>query len=322
MSRETAVLYDAPGPRARRLTVIVSVVFTVLTIAGLYFFIYKPLDQQGQFSMVKWGPLIDPSNPYFTAVWERLRIGGIATLEAAGLGIVFSLIFGLVLAIFRLQLRSLATNRYARLPAPAGLAIRGITWLLNAVTRVCVEFFRGIPLIITIFFVWRLLGGGLGSLVVGLTIYNGIVIAEIIRSGMEGLPKGQREAAQAVGLSSLQTTRFVLLPQAIRIMLPALVSQIIVILKDTALGGVIIGYQEIIQVGRQLTQALPYETLNQESYNPIQIFAVIGVMFIIVNYALSKLAQYLEARMGRRTSGKLKMKSAGLTSAVTPGATP
>jgi glutamate transport system permease protein len=314
-----SVLYDEPGPRTRRLTLIVSIVFTILVIGGLYQFVYRPLAAQDQFSMIKWGPLIDPSNIYFDLVWARLQEGMIATLKAAGLAIVSSLVAGTLLAIFRLQLKALSDNRYQGLPSLVASGVRRLTWLLNLITRIIVEVFRGIPLVITIFFAWKLMTGAdaLWPLVVGLTIYNGIVIAEIVRSGMEGLPKGQREAAASIGLNSLQTTWLVLLPQAIRIMLPAIISQLVVILKDTALG-FIIGYQDLLAVSKQVVQALPLEALDQAYANPIQMYIVVGIMFLVVNYALSKLAQYLERRLSRRSSGRLAIKKAGLSSALSP----
>jgi glutamate transport system permease protein len=165
---------------------------------------------------------------------------------------------------------------------------------------VCVEVFRGLPVVITIFFVARGLPefgvtmDTLYYLVIGLTIYNSVVIAEILRSGMEGLPFGQREAAVSIGLSPAQTTFMILLPQAYRIMLPALISQLVVVLKDTSLG-FIISYEETLNVGKQIIGVLD---------NPIQVYFVIAVLFIIVNYSLSKLAQYIQRRLarGRKTA--------------------
>ena len=150
-------------------------------------------------------------------------------------------------------------------------------------------------MVITIFFVARLLPefgfdfDTLWYLVIGLTIYNGVVIAEILRSGMTGLPGGQREAASALGFSSLKTIRLILLPQAFRVMLPALISQLVVVLKDTSLG-FLISYEDLLQI---TTQAI--NNLN----NPIQLYAAIGVIFILINYTLSKLAIYTQRSLAR-----------------------
>jgi glutamate transport system permease protein len=293
---QASVLYDAPGPRARRLTLIMSVVVGVLIIAGAWLFVIEPLRSKGQFTEKMWGPLIDPSNPSFTLLWQRLGQGATATLTAAVLSITSSLFFGTVLAVLRVQLKELARRRYVGLPTPAALTLRALTRLLSTITRVCVEIFRGLPVVITIFFVGRGLPefgvdfSPLWYLVIGLTIYNMVVIAEILRSGMEGLPRGQREAAASIGLSPMQTTRLVLLPQAFRIMLPALISQLVVVLKDTSLA-FIISYEELLNVARQATQLL---------HNPIQLYFVVGVFFILVNYALSKLAGYVQRRLSRR----------------------
>ncbi|MEH1014971.1 amino acid ABC transporter permease [Micromonospora sp. CPCC 206060] len=301
MSQQTSVLYDVPGPRQRRITWISSILATVLVLIGAYFLIYRPLDDNGQFSMELWGPLVDPSNENFPLVWERIGAGFRNTLIAAGLAILASLVVGTLLAVLRIQLRSLTARRFTGLAAPLAYPLRGLSALLAVVTRVCVEVFRGLPVVLTIFFVARgfpefgISFDALWYLVIGLTIYNSVVIAEILRSGMEGLPGGQAEAAAAVGLSPLQTTRLILLPQAFRIMLPALISQLVVVLKDTSLG-FIIAYEETLSIGKQIIGALG---------NPIQTYLIIGVLFIVVNYSLSKLAQYVQRRLarGRKTAG-------------------
>jgi glutamate transport system permease protein len=304
MREQQTILYDAPGPRARRVTLVVSVLAVIALVALAYFLVYRPLDEQGQFSMELWGPLIDPDNEVFSQVWARLREGFVATLTAAGLAIVSSLVFGTALAVLRIQLKSLARRRFVGLAAPAAIALRALSWFLTIVSRLFVEVFRGLPVVITIFFVASALpelGVDLGDilwyLVIGLTLYNMVVIGEILRSGMEGLPGGQREAAEAMGLSSFQTTRMILLPQAFRIMLPALISQLVVVLKDTSLG-FIISYEEVLRVSGQIIQALPEP-------NPIQTYAVVGAIYILVNYLLSKLAVYVQRRLarGRKTAG-------------------
>ncbi|MEV4542599.1 amino acid ABC transporter permease [Micromonospora echinaurantiaca] len=300
MSQQT-VLYDVPGPRQRRITLVSSLVATVLLLVGAYFLVYRPLDEKGQFSMELWGPLLDPGNENFSLVWERIGIGFKNTLIAAALAIVSSLIVGTLLAMLRIQLKSLARRRFTGLATPVSYLLRGLSVLLSAVTRVCVEVFRGLPVVITIFFVARgfpefgVTFDTLWYLVIGLTIYNSVVIAEILRSGMEGLPGGQAEAAAAIGLAPWQTTRMILLPQAFRIMLPALISQLVVVLKDTSLG-FIISYEETLNIGKQIIGALD---------NPIQVYIVIGLIFIVVNYSLSKLAQYVQHRLarGRRSAG-------------------
>jgi glutamate transport system permease protein len=297
---QQAVLYDVPGPRQRRLTLIFSLVAVVLLLAGAYFLIYRPLHAKGQLSMDLWGPLIDPGNENFSSVWDRIAVGVRHTLIAAALAIVSSLAIGTLLAVLRLQLKELGRRRFLGFAAPVPILLRVLSAVLSAITRVCVEVFRGLPVVITIFFVARgfpefgITLNTLWYLVIGLTVYNAVVIAEILRSGMEGLPAGQREAAATIGMSPLQTTRMILLPQAFRIMLPALISQLVVVLKDTSLG-FIISYEELLNIGKQIIGVLG---------NPIQVYVVIAVLFITVNYSLSKLAQYLQRRLarGRKTA--------------------
>lgn len=308
MSEPGSVLYDVPGPRARRVTLTVSVIAVVLAVAGAYWLVYRPLADRGELSIEQWGPLIDPGNEIFAAVWRRLGEGFRATLLAAFFAIVASLLFGTFLGVLRVQLKELRTRRFTGLATPVALLLRGLTTTLNLVSRVFVEVFRGIPVVLTIFFTWRvlpefglrpptvtLLGVELESLMwtlaIGLTLYNGVVIGEILRSGMEGLPRGQREAAHAIGLSSLQTTTAILLPQAYRIMLPALISQLVVVLKDTALG-FIITYGEVMRTANLLAE-------NRALRNPLQMYIVVGVAFIVVNYLLSKLAVYTQRRIAR-----------------------
>jgi glutamate transport system permease protein len=170
-----------------------------------------------------------------------------------------------------------------------------------------IELLRGLPVVITIYFASRVLpefgvdlsgmpgGNGLWFLVIGLTAYNCVIIAEIIRAGVASLPGGQREAALAIGLTPGATMRLVLLPQAIRVMLPALISQVVVILKDTSLAAVLALYTELLEQGKLIVQ-----NLN----NPIQIYAVVGVIFILINYSLSRLATWVDQRSVRKNASK------------------
>ncbi len=271
-SAEPSVLYDAPGPRARRRILIGSVIAGLVFLA-LGYVVYRRLDKQGQFESAKWSPLVNPSNPLFRQIWKLIWEGLAATLAAAAWAVVFSLVLGALLAVTRIT------------------AARWWRWLVVAF----IETFRGLPVVIAIFLAARVLpelGVSLSLmwyLVIGLTAYNSVVIAEIIRAGIASLPRGQAEAAQAIGLSTGQTLRLVLLPQAVRVMLPALVSQLVVVLKDTSLGA-FISYLELLRTGSLIVQ-----NLN----NPIQTYLLIGTIFILINYALSKLATWTERRLGR-----------------------
>lgn len=267
-----SVLYDAPGPRTKRRILIGSLV-AGLALIGIIWVVGAKLDDQGQFDKEKWAPLIDPGDPSFGPVWKLFGEALQNTLQAAALAMVFSLIVGTLLAVSRLT------------AAP---------WYRWGVVGL-VELLRGVPVVMAIFFAARVLPeygvelSDLWFLVIGLTAYNSVIIAEIVRAGVNSLPTGQREAAESLGLRRWQVLSNVLLPQAFRVMLPALISQLVVVLKDTSLG-FIISYQELVR-----TAGFVIQTLR----NPIQTYFVVAVIFIVVNYALSRLAIYVERRLSR-----------------------
>jgi glutamate transport system permease protein len=299
----SSVLYDAPGPRTRAKTIIGSIVTVPVLLLLAYLFIYRPLDEHGQFEWNIWAPILDPSNEYFGQVWERWGGGWLNTLKAAALSIVASFVLGSLLALVRRELRELRRRRFGDRPGPARAGLIGSILGVGGLTRGWVEIARGTPVVVTLYFVFMVLplwnidfDDRLWFLVIGLTIYNSVVIGEILRSGMDGLHFGQREAALAIGLSPWQTSWLVLYPQALRVMLPALISQLVVVLKDTSLGGLIISYEEALGVTKQLEQAFRQFNLNVA----IPLYFSIGVMYIVVNYGLSKLAHYLQKRMGSR----------------------
>ncbi|WP_148575106.1 amino acid ABC transporter permease [Nocardioides caldifontis] len=279
MSRPENVLYDEPGPRARRRALVGTVVAGLLLL-GVIGLAVRKLAQEGQFDMELWGPLIDPGNESFRDVWRLLGRGLQATLISAVLAIVLSLVVGTLLGTLRLRL-----GRWSRMP------VVGV-----------IELLRGLPVVITIFFVWQVLPetpinvgplpgeDGLWYLVIGLTLYNSVIIAEIIRAGVLSLPRGQGEAARAVGMTEGQVMSTVLLPQAFRTMLPALISQLVVVLKDTSLAAVLGLYLETLRRANLIAQNLD---------NPIQVLTVVGLMFIVINYALSRLAVWTERRVSR-----------------------
>ncbi|GIH10948.1 glutamate ABC transporter permease [Rhizocola hellebori] len=304
------VLYDAPGPRTRRNTLIASLLAGVLIIVGLYFFVFRPLQDHGQLSMQLWGPIIDPGNEYFSPLWDRMRDGWTATFKAAILALLASFIVGTGLAMLRAQLRANKGRRYDDRPRLLSAASYYGSMGASGISRVWVEFFRGLPVVVTLFLVGKIADNylqwdPLWTVIVGLTLYNGVVIGEILRSGMAGLPTGQREAASAVGLSAGQSIRLVQLPQAFRIMLPALISQAVVIFKDTSLGGLIVGYEEALRVGRGIV-----EVLN----NSLPMYLTVGIMYMAVCYALSKLAEYFQRRT--RRSGLVAVAPAAAVSAL------
>lgn len=268
----SSVLYDVPGPVTRRRTLTGSVVATVLVVAGIVFVVVR-LGQQGQLTEERWGPMFNPANEFFTQVWTRLGEALLATLVAAVLTLVFSLLLGTALAVLRITSAS------------------WYRWLVVGF----IETFRGLPVVITILVVWAALPAvgivvsPLWPLVIGLTLYNSVIIGEIVRSGVASLPRGQAEAGYSLGLTRGQVLGTILLPQSFRVMLPAIISQLVVIVKDTSLG-FIISYEEFVRTSNQVIQFLQ---------NPIQLYVVVALIFITINYSLGKLAEYAERRLSR-----------------------
>src|SRR3712207_3061641 len=131
--------------------------------------------------------------------------------------------------------------------------------------------------------------GRFWSLTLALMLYNGSVLAEIFRAGILSVPRGQSEAAYAIGLTKAQAMRLILIPHAVRVMLPAIIGQSVVALKDSALG-LIIGFEELAREGRQI-----YVFYN----NPLAVGVVIAAIYIVINYTLSRVAVALEARQRR-----------------------
>jgi glutamate transport system permease protein len=299
MSQE-AVLYDAQGPKARRRTAIGTAV-AVLGLIALGYVVVRRLIEQDQFSMEKWGPLVDPSNEAFDAVWRLFGEGIGNTIRAAALAMLLSIVLGTMIAVARLSL-----GRTGRIPL-IGL----------------VELFRGLPVVVLVYFGVRVLpdvgvdlrslpgGQELWGLVIGLTAYNMVIFAEVVRAGVESLPRGQREAALATGLTNGQTMRIVLLPQAFRVMLPAIISQLVVVLKDTSLVTFVANYDELLSQG---------ESIRRNLDNPIQTFVVVALLYIAINYTLGRLAQYIERRQGRASRRVAVTTDAGANVPVGGGA--
>jgi glutamate transport system permease protein len=266
----TAVLYDIPGPRARARNNILGVVGT-LVVLGVVGFVVLRLIQTGQFAPRRWEWITYINIQYLLldALWNTLR----AFLLAA----VLSLVFGAIFAAGRLS-----DHRWVRTPATA-----------------VVEFFRAVPLLVLIFILYYGVSRSLGvtidaywAVVVGLMLYNGSVLAEVFRAGVLAQPKGQSEAAYALGMRKTQVMTNVLLPQALRAMLPTIIAQLVVVLKDTALGFIIL-YPELLYQARFLGNQ------GQLGGPILQVGMVIAVIYITMCLLLSALATWLEKRTRR-----------------------
>jgi glutamate transport system permease protein len=259
---EANVLFDAPGPRAMRryrMTAVATVIGIIAVIALVTWKLYI----EDQLTAEKWEPFVTPS------IIELLIEGLVDTLRAAAIAIAGAMVFGVIFGVAKLS-----DHRAMAWPA----------WLV-------VEFFRAVPLLLLIIFIWGLQGTQTGlimPLVLGLILYNGSVLAEVFRAGINAVPKGQSEASYAIGMRKNQVMRIVLLPQAIKIMLPAIISQCIVALKDTSLGYVILA-PGLTFVGREIWR---------EFDNRLATAIVLAIIYILLNLILSWLAEYLQKRMG------------------------
>ncbi|QIS05053.1 ABC transporter permease subunit [Nocardia brasiliensis] len=275
MSAASSVLFDAPGPRGRIRHYIYSAA-VIAAVAAFLWVLYSGFADKGQFTAEKWKPFLEAD------VWTTYLLPGLqGTIVAALLSIVFALLIGMIFGILRMS-----DHRWVR-------------WIAGAI----VEVARAIPVLILMIFLFALFSKNkvfkvddlaLAAVVIALTVYNGSVIAEIVRAGIKSLPRGQTEAAVALGMRKNQLMRLILLPQAITAMLPALVSQMVVALKDSALGYQIT-YTEIVRSGQQLGAA---------EQNTIPSLIVIAIVMIILNSALTFVATKLEQRLRARKKAK------------------
>lgn len=276
----SSVLFDAPGPKAQLRNRVYAVLGSVL-IVGLLVFVVARLIDGGHFASEMW----DIFN--YAGVREFIVEGILRTLQAFALAAVLSLLLAVVLAVARLSDH------------------RPISWLATGI----IELFRAVPLLITIYVLWVgfFTSEPMWAVIIGLTVYNGAVQAEVLRAGIIAVPKGQAEAAYAIGMRKTQVMVTVLIPQAVRSMLPTIVSQLVVTLKDTSLGFVIT-YEELLRAG----QLLASNTVVNENYPYVPVIIVIGTIYIAMCLALSALANWIERR-GRRAKTGIAMGSTDMT---------
>jgi glutamate transport system permease protein len=267
----TSVLFDAPGPRARRRHALLALLGLVIAV-GVLFLVLRKMGDAGQLQKDLW-------TPFFTAeVWTQYLLPGIwGTLKAALISMVLAGIFGIVFGMGRLS------------------HVTAVRW----VSGVVVEFFRAVPVLIMMIFFFGVYAQNnvfnselnpLAAVVTGLTLYNGSVVAELVRSGVYSLPRGQSEAGVSIGLTPSQVLRTIELPQALTAMLPALIGQMVVVLKDSALGYAIT-YLELLTWSK---------TLGSAYANTVPAYIVAALLFITMNYLMTVLARQVEQRLSRR----------------------
>jgi len=290
----SSVLYDAQGPRAKRRNVLFTVLF-IVALAAIVWWVYTNLAEKDQLDWEKWKPF------FGTEAWTTYILPGLKnTVIAAALSMIIALPLGAVLGIARL-------SDHAWIRVPAG---------------VIVEFFRALPVLILMIFGLALYSEytnvnsddrPLYAVITGLVLYNASVLAEIVRAGILALPKGQTEAAHAIGLRKTQTMTSILLPQAVTAMLPAIVSQLVVIVKDTALGGAVLTFSDLIAAVSPMS--------SYYGANTIASFTVVALIFIAINFALTTFASWLERRLRRSKKSTGAVLSADDMEELNPAAT-
>jgi glutamate transport system permease protein len=266
----SSVLFDAPGPRARRLSLILSLVFAVVVlgaVAWLVVILATPRVSGG----VPVPAILDPSRWdifAYSEVWLFIGQGVGATLRAAAVAAVGALALGVVFALLR-------SSDHAAIRVPVA---------------VVQEFLRGMPVLLMMLFILLVAStGAFWAVVVALILYNGTLIGEALRAGLAALPRGQREAALSVGMRSFQSRMLVEFPQAFRQMLPIIIAQLVVLLKDTSLG-YIVAYPELI---RQMMNTLSSYYGNRYLFS---LFAVCLAIYLAINLSLSWFARWLARR--------------------------
>lgn len=277
MAYATQELFDVPGPRGRRRSAVGGTLTIAIVLAVLGFIVYQ-LAVSGQFSAQKWQIFT------FPLVQQEIFRTTLSTLSAFGSGAALGLVLGCILLLGRIS-----TNRWVSTV---------FTWLTEA--------FRGVPLLVLMMLMYYglpVLGANFMTpylaVVLSLMIYNGAVFAEIFRAGLNSLPPGQSEAGYAIGLTRMQVLTFILAPQAIRNMLPTIISQLVVALKDTALG-FMVTYPELLYLAKF------YGTQIQYGSPIIPAALVMGSIYVVLCLILSFVAVRVE-RWSSRGSTRTKM---------------
>lgn len=281
----SSVLSDVPGPRARMRNRIIGVI-TVAVVAALIGLTVWRLFATGQFSAQKWS-IFTYSGP-----WMLLLDGLWNTVSAFIVAAAGALLLGFVLAVGRL-------SDHAWVRVPAG-------WI--------VEILRAIPVLIFMMLMYYGLPAvgvkmdPYWAVVIGLIAYNGSVLAEALRAGVEALPRGQSEAGYAIGLRKNAVMRLILLPQAVRAMMPVIISQLVVALKDTALG-FIITYPELLHVIQLLGNQVPFGS-------PLVPAAMVGgtiyvVLCLILSYVAYRVEKSMRAQARRHGDGPVEPSAGG-----------
>ncbi|ALC98888.1 ABC transporter permease [Actinomyces sp. oral taxon 414] len=266
---DASLLFDEPGPRGRRRIAVISVMVSVVVLGLLAAALYE-LALQGQLAYPKWRYFLGQSIVRYlgTALASTLLV----TVVSAALSFPLGVVLG-----------------WARL---------GAGRLGRAVVGAWIDAMRAVPMLLLIYFFLLAVpnfGPTLPSfwmLVIPIVMCTSATTAEVFRSGVLALDRGQSEAATALGLSRSPTMRLILAPQALRIMLPTLVTQLVTILKDSSLGYVV-SYAELMYAGSVL---IADTRLKQHMDIYLPTYVIIAALYVVINWGLGALARVVEAR--------------------------
>lgn len=263
------ILFEAPGPRGRRRNRIFEVASWVV-LAGVAYIVIRTLNKNGAFDAAAWQPFGQ------WGVWRQLGIGLFNNIRAAVVGMLLSMLFGCFLGWGLLSKR------------------KAIRYSCRAFT----DLFNGIPVLLLLFFISLVLPSlGLHLpdfwfLVIALSLYSTAVIGDLVRAGVQALPHGESEAAAALGFSGFQSMWLILLPQALRMMSPALVSQMVIVLKGTTLAFVLGGYFDLLRAATVLGAYFSRSLLQAQG--------IAAITFMLINIALSQLASAIDRKEKQR----------------------
>ncbi|MBR3314733.1 MAG: amino acid ABC transporter permease [Atopobiaceae bacterium] len=258
-------LYEAPGPKTRRRTLIITAISLVLVAIGIGVII-RQFYITGQLDAKYWSFFLRPST------WRYIAGGFVGTLRVAAVAGALALVLGILLMLARTS---------------------GIK-PLSVAAHVITDFFRGVPSLLLIYFFYLALPQyglripAFWMITTPVALAASGVLAEVFRAGVNAVPKGQTEAALSIGLTPHKTMMKIVLPQALRIVVPSLISQLVVVVKDTTVAYVV-SYPDLMQNARVLitnTDAL------------VQVYFVVAILYILVNYAINQLSIYMARRSG------------------------
>lgn len=258
-------LYEAPGPKTKRAMYIGTALSLALVLLGL-FAIIRQFYITGQLNSSQWSFFLRIST------WNFLFAGMRGTFLVAICAGALSLILAFIMMLGRISKHR----------------------ILRGISRVAIDFFRGVPSLLLVYFFFLVLPkyelrvGVFWMLCLPITLTASGVLAEVLRSGVQAVPKGQIEAAMSIGLTHGQVLRKIILPQAIRYVIPSLIAQFVIVVKDTTVAYVV-SYPDLMQNARVLVTT--YDAL-------VSVYFVTAVIYILINYLINRASKALSRRMG------------------------